>query len=224
MADKKTYSISQVASMLKDEFPDITVSKIRFLESEGLIKPARKPSGYRIFTEKDIEQLKKILVLQRDYFMPLNVIREKLQSGDLPETVITEVAGAEDSPMPASEVHEKFNVGSEFLDELEKYGLVQPENTPEGKVYSADDIAIIDIAARLSNFGIEPRHLRVIENMAAREALTFEQIIFPLLKQRTEAGLESAKKAYEALLNLSSSLHRKLIERTIRQRFPELFR
>lgn len=224
MADKKTYSISQVASMLKDEFPDITVSKIRFLESEGLIKPARKPSGYRMFTEKDIEQLKKVLILQRDYFMPLNVIREKLQSGDLPDTVVTEVATSEGASLTASEVLDKFDVGSDFLDELEKFGLVQPENTPEGKVYTADDVAIIDIASRLRTFGLEPRHLRVIENMAAREALSFEQIIYPFLKQRTEAGIESARKAYEALINLSGSLHRKLIERTIKQRFPELFR
>lgn len=224
MTDKKTYSISQVAKLLKDEFPDITVSKIRFLESEGLIKPARKPSGYRMFTEKDIEQLKRILILQRDYFLPLNVIREKLRSGDLPEPVLTELSAPEDTTLSVTEVMEKFNISSDFLDELEKYGLIQPDNTPEGKLFSADDIAIIDIASRFKNFGLEPRHLRVIENMAAREALSFEQILFPLLKQRTTSGLENARKAYEALLSLSSSLHKKLIERTIKQRFPELFR
>ncbi len=218
----KYYSISKVVEILKEEFPDVSVSKIRFLESKGIIKPQRRDSGYRLFTDEDINLLKKVLVLQRDYFMPLKVIKEKIQSGNLPELTI-EVEGKTAESMKIDEVMKRFGVNHEFFDELEKFGLIQPLITPEGKMLSRDDVKIVELAVNFRAFGLEPRHLRVIENLASKETLSFEQILFPLIRQKTEEGIENARKTKDTLLDLSTKLHKTLIVKYLKQKFPEIF-
>lgn len=219
---EKTYSISKVVEMLKDEFPDLSVSKIRFLESKGIISPKRKESGYRIFTEDDVELLRKVLILQRDYFMPLKVIKEKITRGDLPK-IPGSTSTSELKPMRADEVMKKFGLTYEFLDELERYGLVQGYHTSEGKHFNSDDIEVIELAVKFSQFGIEPRHLRVIENLVSKEALSFEQILFPIVRQKTEESIRQAKEALDTLINLTTSFHKLLILKSLKQKFPELF-
>lgn len=219
---EKTYSISQVVEMLKKDFPDLSVSKIRFLESRGIIKPQRRPSGYRLFTKSDVELLKKILILQRDYFMPLKVIKERLSTGNLPD-VKAETSLERGEPLKADEIMQTFKISYDFLDELEKYGLVESSIGTDGKYYSPDDVRIIEIAVKFNAFGIEPRHLRVIENLASKEALSFEQILFPIVRQKTEESLKQAEDILKTLLSLSSSLNEALIEKNLKGKFPELF-
>lgn len=221
MSDK-TYSISKVVEILKNEFPELSVSKIRFLESKGVINPKRKESGYRIFTEEDIELLRKVLILQRDYFMPLKVIKEKISKGTLPKIPGTTSLRSQ-KPLKADEVMKMFNVNYDFLDELEKFGLIQGYHTQEGKFFNSDDVEVIDLAVKFRQFGLEPRHLRVIENLVSKEALSFEQILFPIVRQKTEESIANAKQAMETLINLAISFHKLLIQKTLKEKFPELF-
>lgn len=222
MNSSKTYSISQVVQMLKEEFPDISVSKIRFLESKGVISPRRKESGYRVFTDDDVEVLRKVLILQRDYFMPLKVIREKLQKGDLPK-IPGSSSGKAGKPLKVDEIIKKFKISYDFIDELEKFGLIQGYHTPEGKSYNPEDVEIIELAVKFSQFGIEPRHLRVIENLVSKEALSFEQILFPMVRQKTEESISNAREVLETLISLSTGFHKLMIVKTLKEKFPELF-
>jgi DNA-binding transcriptional MerR regulator len=218
---EKTYSISQVVEMLRNEFPDLTVSKIRFLESKGIIKPERKPSGYRLFTEKDVELLKKILILQRDHFMPLKVIKERLASGNLPDIRI-DSRSAKGEPLKAEEVMKTYGISHDFLDDLEKFGLIESSIGPEGRLYEPEDVIIIELAVKLKAFGIEPRHLRVIENLVSKEALSFEQILFPIVRQKTDESLKQAKEMLDTLLSLSTEIHKVLIIKNLKKKFPEI--
>lgn len=219
---EKTYSISKVVEMLQNEFPDLSVSKIRFLEAKGIIKPRRKESGYRVFTDEDIALLKKVLILQRDYYMPLKVIKEKITRGELPKIDIGSHSEAR-KPVKLDDVMKKFNINYEFLDELEKFGLIQPFQAQEGKMISPEDVEVVDLALKFNQFGIEPRHLRVIENLVSKETLSFEQILFPMVRQKTEESIKNAKEALETLLKLSAAFHRLLIVKYLKQKFPELF-
>lgn len=219
---EKTYSISKVVELLKQEFPDLSVSKIRFLESKGILSPKRKKSGYRVFTDEDIQLLRKVLILQRDYFMPLKVIREKLSKGELPK-IPQESGSYAGNPMKIEEVIKKFRINYDFVDELEKFGLIQGYISQEGKQFGPDDVQIIELAVKFKQFGIEPRHLRVIENLVSKEALAFEQILFPIVRQKTEESIKQAKEVLETLTSLATSFHRLLILKTLREKFPEIF-
>lgn len=219
---EKSYSISKVVELLKEEFPDLSVSKIRFLESKGILSPKRKKSGYRVFTDEDVQLLRKVLILQRDYFMPLKVIKEKLSKGDLPR-IPHETGTSSGNPMKIEEVIKKFKVNYDFVDELEKFGLIQGYISQEGKHFGPDDVQLIELAVRFKQFGIEPRHLRVIENLVSKEALAFEQILFPMVRQKTEESIEQAREVLETLTNLTTSFHRILILKTLKQKFPEIF-
>ncbi len=152
----------------------------------------------------------------------LKVIKEKIQSGNLPELTI-EVEGKTAESMKIDEVMKRFGVNHEFFDELEKFGLIQPLITPEGKMLSRDDVKIVELAVNFRAFGLEPRHLRVIENLASKETLSFEQILFPLIRQKTEEGIENARKTKDTLLDLSTKLHKTLIVKYLKQKFPEIF-
>lgn len=222
--EKDHYSISQVVKKLNREFPDLTVSKVRYLESKGLIKPKRKPSGYRIFSERDIQTLREILILQRDKYYPLDVIKEQLESGSIPAGKIdSSPTTTHYESVKAEDLIDELNISSDFLTELEKFGLVQPENTKEGRLYSPQDVAIINTASKFYSFGIEPRHTRAHENFVSKEALAIEQILYPLLQQKSEQGTERAKKIFNTLLNLSLNFHKQLLLKKLKNKFPVLF-
>ena len=182
-AAQGTLSIGEVLSILKREFPDVTISKIRFLESEGLVTPARTSSGYRRFADEDIRRLRDILTLQRDQYLPLKVIREQLEqpaptaassgSGVRPEDFRP---GAGKMRLTRTELAETTELEESFVAELEELGLVWI--SPAGH-YDEDAVAICQVAARLSAFGIEGRHLRSFRVVADRESGLIEQMITP---------------------------------------------
>ena len=182
-AAQGTLSIGEVLSILKREFPDVTISKIRFLESEGLVTPARTSSGYRRFADEDIRRLRDILTLQRDQYLPLKVIREQLKqpsataassgSGVRPEDFRP---GAGKMRLTRSELAETTELEESYVAELEELGLVWI--SPAGH-YDEDAVAICQVAARLSAFGIEGRHLRSFRVVADRESGLIEQMITP---------------------------------------------
>lgn len=194
-------SIGQVLSVLKPDFPDISISKIRFLESEGLISPERAPSGYRRYADSDIDRLRYILDVQKNHYLPLKVIREHLDMMDRgeqppslappvppteaaePDQVVPPQAPAPKRPIRVTrrELLRLSGLGEPALTELERHGLVVPRR---GTVYyGRDALTVAVIARKLAAFGIDARHLRVVKQAAEREVGLIEQAIAPHLRR-----------------------------------------
>jgi DNA-binding transcriptional MerR regulator len=191
--------IGQVLAQLRPEFPDISPSKIRFLEAEGLIQPARAESGYRRFAAADIERLRYILTAQRDEYLPLRVIRERLDAMDGAEGD----TAPEPASMTRSELLEAAGADEEILAELEDYGLIR-----RGRHYGTEALAVTRSAMALRQFGIQPRHLRAIKAAAEREISLVEQVAAPLARQRgsREPALRAARDVAAHIARLHATL------------------
>jgi DNA-binding transcriptional MerR regulator len=198
-------SIGQVLDELSQEFPDISPSKIRFLESEGLIQPLRSSSGYRRFSAADIKRLRFILTAQRDEYLPLRVIKERLDALD---GAAAQGAGASAVPpvaMTRSELLAAAGAAEELLAELEDYGLIR-----RARSYGTQTLSVLRSAVRLGEYGIQPRHLRVIKAAADRETALVEQAVAPLTRQK--GSREPALRAAQDLAGHIASLHATLVE------------
>ena len=220
-------SIGEVLSKLRGEFSDITISKIRFLESEGLIDPQRTPSGYRKFTNVDLERLRYVLAAQRDQYLPLRVIKENLDALDrgltpsptpgspaAPRlaTIDGEFAASnfiQDSQLRLS--REELLLSSGLLDaqltQIESFGLIEMK----GRYYDADALSVARAVAEMSSFGIEARHLRSFKTAADREVGLVEQVITPLLRQKNPEAQARAEEVQRELASLSIRLHAALV-------------
>ncbi|HEY3733170.1 MAG TPA: MerR family transcriptional regulator [Streptosporangiaceae bacterium] len=197
------FGIGEVLAQLSGEFPDIKISKIRFLEAEGLIEPARSPSGYRRFNRHDVQRLRYILTAQRDHYLPLRVIKEKLDSPD-GELLPQPVGGM----LSRAELLAATGIDSVRLDELEEYGLVHRR----GRQYGQDALAVASVAAALDRFGVQARHLTAIKAAAQREASLIEQVVAPMLRQRSAGAAERAGQTARDIAALSMRLHAALVE------------
>ncbi|MFJ5807554.1 MerR family transcriptional regulator [Streptomyces sp. NPDC093093] len=224
-------SIGTVLTMLRDEFPDVTISKIRFLEAEGLVEPRRTPSGYRKFSTDDVDRLSRILRLQRDHYMPLKVIREQLDALDRGDQVrIPSPTMHGDSVDPASPAAVYGEVGRERatsarvgraelvsaaevdeaqLAEWESYGLIA--EAPGGG-FDAETVTVARLIADLGRFGLEPRHLRAMKAAADREAGLVEQLVAPLRRHRNPQTRAHAEATMRELAGLSVRLHEALVQ------------
>lgn len=206
-ASRGTVSIGEVLSVLKREFPDVTISKIRFLESEGLVTPARTSSGYRRFADEDIRRLREILTLQRDQYLPLKVIREQLDQPSSQAAVSGTGLRPEDFRPGAgrlrltrAELAETTELEESYVAELEDLGLVWV--SPAGH-YDEDAVAICLVAARLSEYGIEGRHLRSFRVVADRETGLIEQMVTPFTRTSGRER-DSRARAHEAVQEIAS--------------------
>jgi len=220
-------SIGEVLSKLKAEFSDITISKIRFLESEGLIEPQRTPSGYRKFTNNDLERLRFVLLAQRDQYLPLKVIKDNLDAMDrglVPAKTIGAVAtprlAAQDGVLTSdqftsnndlrltrAELISASNLSDEQLTEIESYGLI----SIRGRHYDSDALAVAKAVAEISAFGIGARHLRAFKTAADREIGLVEQVTTPLLRQKGSEAIARAEEVERELASLSIRLHASLV-------------
>ncbi len=197
-------SIGQVLPLLKNEFPDISISKIRFLESEGLVSPERAPSGYRRYAEADVERLRYILRMQRDHYLPLKVIRQNLEMMDrgleppradastgAPTTRSTAELATPDQSLAAAskpkrsmkltrrELLQVSGLSEATLIELERQQMVVPRR---GSIYyGREALTICVVARRLQEYGMDSRHMRAIKQAAEREAGLIEQAVRPYL-------------------------------------------
>jgi DNA-binding transcriptional MerR regulator len=228
-ADSRPVSIGTVLSTLRDEFPEVTISKIRFLESEGLVEPQRTPSGYRKFSPKDIERLAQVLRMQRDHYLPLKVIKEHLDAVErgeecpLPGVGRQREAQETDPGAPTvrrvgrAELLAAAEVGEEELAEWESYGLIGP--LPEGD-YDARAVRVAALVAELGRSGIEPRHLRAMKAAADREASLVEQIVAPLRLHRNPQTRAHAQERTRELAELTTSLHSALFQSALGVRLP----
>ncbi|MGW2087798.1 transcriptional regulator FtsR [Streptomyces sp. NPDC001880] len=223
--DDRPMSIGTVLLRLRDEFPEVTISKIRFLEAEGLVEPQRTPSGYRKFRGADVERLAQVLRMQRDHYLPLKVIREHLDalargeqaalpSGGGPRGPIDGGWDAESGRATAArigraELLAAAEVTEGDLDEWESYGLVTP--TAEGG-YDAEMVTVARLVADLGRFGLEPRHLRAVRAAADREVGLIEQVVAPLRRHRNPQTRAHAEATAKELAELSVRLHSALVQ------------
>jgi DNA-binding transcriptional MerR regulator len=218
---ERLLTIGTVCRRLQAEFPDISISKIRYLEDQGLLAPRRTQSGYRLFSEDDVERLETILRLQRDEFLPLRVIRQELASpsGAGKERRRRRAVGLADpdDELDFGELCERAAISSELARELEEYGLLQPRRVGSEKLYPAGDVDVAVACAKLSRFGISGRHLRTFRTAADREAGLLQQLVAPSLRSRNPERREAAVQQLQTLAELAQELSQLLFWRDLRQ-------
>jgi DNA-binding transcriptional MerR regulator len=209
---RKSLTIGAVCDRLKAEFPDISISKIRYLEDQGLLAPQRTQGGYRLFSDDDVERLETILRLQRDEFLPLRVIREELAAGagrDRKKRRTTPIGGAEPE-FDLGGLCERAGISPDLARELEEYGLIEGRKEGRERFYAETDAEIASACARLADFGVAPRHLRAFRTAADREAGLLEALVAPSLRsrnpERRQAGLTDLQNLAEASQELSQLL------------------
>lgn len=240
-------SIGEVLAHLRADFPDTTISKLRFLEAEGLVQPRRTPSGYRKYSPDDLSRLRYVLTAQRDYYLPLRVIREQLAAADRGEPEAAAAAdpgdsgrstdrvapavlrpalaavGAEPAPyqhhdaelwLTRSELLARTGLDDGLLRELEQHGLVTSRN---GGRYDADALEVAGAAARLAEYGVQPRHLRAYRAAADREIGLFGQLVAPMARQSGPAARARAAEAVRELTGLTERIHAALVRAGLRE-------
>lgn len=222
-------SIGEVLGQLRPDFPDITISKIRFLEDEGLVKPDRTASGYRKFSREDVGRLRHVLTAQRDQYLPLRVIKEQLDAldrgqepapgGPKPQRALAAAEGlpeADDFRPDGTELRlsrhqlaEASGLAEEQLDQLVQHGLLAPRRGATH--YDGDALMVARTVAEMGRFGIEPRHLRSFKAAADREVGLIEQVVTPLVRQRNPEARARAEEVGRELAALSVRLHSTLV-------------
>ena len=223
-SDDKTLTIGAVCTLLRSDFPSVSISKIRYLEDQRLISPKRTAGGYRLYSPLDVERLRTILRLQRDEFLPLRVIRQELESStsgafsvanqarQLKRAHLTE-------PLPTrrysvEEVTETTGAGPEMLRALEEYGLVGGRGAGG---YDETDREVVQTALELRAFGVEPRHLRLFRTAAEREASLLEQVLAASLRSKNPERRREALAALESLAALASHMRHLMLVAELRK-------
>jgi DNA-binding transcriptional MerR regulator len=201
------FGIGEVLAQLRPEFPDISTSKIRFLEAEGLIEPARSRSGYRRFCSADVERLRHILTMQRDSYLPLRVIRERL-ADEHGEVGADGSASRAPADLTRRQLLDAAGIDEAELTELEDYGLIRRV----GRQYGGDALAVARAVAALRQYGVQARHLRAVKAAADREANLVEQVVAPQLRQRGPGAREAAARTAWQIADLTLRLHATLVE------------
>jgi len=224
-------NIGAVLSELRPEFPDVTISKIRFLESEGLVRPERTPSGYRQFSRADVARLRYVLAAQRDHYLPLKVIKEQLEAmdrgrpADSPPGGPRPLVGLGDTParpedfvtqpvrMTREELLAEAGIGVAVLTELEQYGVIR---AGAAGFYDADAVALARTARAMTEFGLEARHLRAFRAAADREVGMLAQIVTPISRSRDPDAHQRADEVVRELAVLTVRLHALLVKTGLR--------
>ncbi len=230
-------NIGEVHARLREEFPQLQMSKLRYFEAEGLVEPTRTAAGYRKYTHEDVERLRLALVLQRDHHLPLKIIKEQLEARDRgvdPPALNGSASGprlvvsADGTPTPEAfaadtstlrltrrELLAAAEIGEDLLRDLESYGLVTPR--PGSAPYDNDAIVIAKTAAELAAFGIEPRHLRAFKTAADREVGLVEQVAAPIRRSREQGAEGRSDEVMSHIAALSVRLHATLVKVGLRR-------
>jgi DNA-binding transcriptional MerR regulator len=217
--ERRLLTIGTVCRRLQAEFPDISISKIRYLEDQGLLAPRRTQGGYRLFNEEDVERLETILRLQRDEFLPLRVIRQELASATGTKERKRRRAGlsAVEHDLSLVELCDRAEIAPELAKELEDYGLLAPRVEDGEKRYREGDADIAAACGKLSRYGIAPRHLRAFRTSADREAGLLEAIVSPALRSRNQERRQSGLEDLQNLAELAQELSQLLFWRDLRE-------
>jgi DNA-binding transcriptional MerR regulator len=233
MSARDYLTIGEVVRRLEGSYPNLSISKIRFLEEEGLVTPERTAGGYRKFSPSDVQRVDMILKLQRDHFLPLAVIREKLvdfDRGRVPAEfarglgTVAEplVVSEDDTPVPVDEVQSALGIPVSFVRELMEFGLVVPSVEDGREVLPRADVLIVHAAWDLRRFGIEPRHLRMYETFAERESAFFQQILMPAFRHKTADTKTKLGETLGELGDMTDELKNRLLQRALGRVFEDL--
>jgi DNA-binding transcriptional MerR regulator len=227
---RKALTIGAVAKVLGQEFDDISISKIRYLEDQKLLTPRRTPGGYRLYSQADVERLRTILRLQRDEFLPLRVIRQELaaggeidlggdgdrrpSSGSVRRAILVDTSSAY---LTRDQVIEETGAREELIAELENYGIVQPDKREGKVVYDETDREVVKAANELSRFGVGARNMRVFRTSADRESNLLEAVLGSSLRSRNPDRRKEALESLESLAATVSHLKHLLLVRDLRR-------
>jgi len=212
------YTIGSVCRRLKPEFPDISISKIRYLEDQGLLTLKRTQGGYRLFGDEDVERLETILRLQRDEFLPLRVIREELAAGAGRERRRRRAAvGEREEDVDLEELCDRTGIDPARARELEEFGLLEPRVERGQRLYAETDVEVAAACETLARYGIAPRHLRAFRTAADRESGLLEALVAPALRsrnaERRRAGIDDLQRLAETAQELSQLLFSRNVRR-----------
>lgn len=228
MKTKKNYiTISEVVEKFKKYYPDISASKVRFLESEGLISPKRTQSKYRIYGKEDIIKLDFILKMQKQYYLPLSAIREKINSVDFVldfnnEDIIKQLKfdlieessiSLKDDFITVEELIKKLEIKESFLNELMDENVIYFEEFEDRKIIKSSEIEIIRIAAELLKYGIQPKNLKLFDNFSLRESSFIHQIVLPVIMSGSKESVVKATSIVKDLEMLLSNLRHLMVKR-----------
>jgi DNA-binding transcriptional MerR regulator len=215
---QRLLTIGAVCRRLKPEFPDISISKIRYLEDQGLLQPKRTQGGYRLFGEQDVERLHRILELQRDEFLPLRVIRQELDAGGAAERRRRRPAGLgePEEEVSAEELLDRSGASAELLRELEDFGLVAARTEAGTRLYAETDVDVAAACTRLAAFGIAPRHLRAFRTSTDRITGLLESVVAPALRARSPERRQAGVEDLQTLGELAQELSQLLLWRELR--------
>ena len=210
--------IGEVVRRLGEEFPDISISKIRYLEDEGLLTPRRTQGGYRLFSEEDVDRLQIILRLQRDEFLPLRVIRDELDAPGAKERKRRRptALGATEEEIDLAELCSRAGINRELAKELEDFGLLSSRGTGGDKRYPESDADVAATCAQLARYGVDPRHLRTFRTAAGRQAALIEQLVAASLRARSNERRAQGLHDLQQLAELASELSSLLFWRDLR--------
>lgn len=217
-------TIGALVEALHGEFPDISVSKLRYLEEQGLVTPRRTKSGYRLYSQEDFGRLVRVLAMQRDEYLPLKVIRRELErnpASPLPSTRQglrkTDLLPAEERDYTADEIQTLTGAESSLLSELEEYELVRARQVGGVRRYSETDAGIIGAATQLARIGLRPKNLRVLKSAADREIGLIEQVLLPALKSNRPERRREGLDQIDDIVQATSQLRQLLLARGLRQ-------
>jgi DNA-binding transcriptional MerR regulator len=230
----KAMTIGALCKALEVEFPDISISKIRYLEDQKLLSPRRTPGGYRLYSAGDVARLRTILRLQRDEFLPLRVIRQELASGRTESDVAAPGGASGDgaarrkrrpsvtAPSTGAlysldDVVEETRADPRLVAELEDYGVIKGENRAGTKYYDETEREIVRAVTELARYGVGGRNLRAFRTSADREAALLQQILAPALRSRNTKRRQEAIEALENLAAVTTHLKHLLLIRDLRK-------
>lgn len=226
-------TIGEVVEKLQAEYPELTISKIRFLEDEGLVSPERTAGGYRTFRAADVQRLELVLRLQKEHFMPLAVIRERLEDfdkGKVPAEIRPAVEHVEAMPLPLEHAEtvlvertpDLLGLPTAFIRELASFGILEIVQGPHGEELAGGDVAIAHTCWELRRYGIEPRHMRMYETFAEREAAFFQQILMPTMRHRTPEARQKLVETLGEITSRTADLKDHMLKRAIARLFEDV--
>ena len=224
---QQLFTIGQAVAQLAQEFPDLSITKVRYLEDRGLLNPARTPGRYRKYTSADVRRLRAILSLQRDEYLPLDVIRQRVDRAVIPAAGkpldpastpmrTTSILKREEPIYTWEEAPDAAGVDAEFFRLLVEYRLID-RVTMSGPALAESDLEIARICFLLARFGVEPRNLRLLGSSVEREAALIEQVTAPSLRSTHSDKREHAEKTIEELGALLSQLLHLLLYKELRK-------
>ncbi len=222
----RTHTIGEVINLLKPEYPDISVSKVRFLEGQGLVTPQRSSSGYRIFTEEDVRRIEYVLKEQRDHYLPLKVIKSKLtawehgeESPVVPETGPPPEAyfAASGVSLTPNELMRASGLSKEQLEGLVDVGILEPFRLPDGAtVFRDEDLVVARAAHRLLARGLEARHLRTFRLAVDRQTDLIGQLAAPLLRHRNPDNRRRSAEVMADVAQAAAQLQESMVRGRLR--------